>query len=250
MENPSQIATSDSSKKTSNSDLVKRSDVPALATAVRQARSTGDSPTQLFSEPGAFVKWQNPSGYTGIHDTGRYWRESGAPERHKQKIRDRHAAEGPWGDEYRRLKPVALAGKMIVLLGKRGTGKTQMAVDLLADICATGEMVKYLKVMDLFREIRSCYRKDGPSEVETVDRMCKTGGLVIDEAHERSDSDWENRTLTNIIDRRYDDLKTTILVSNMTRETFGEAMGPSFKSRMQECGNIIVCDWPSFRGQG
>ncbi len=217
--------------------------------SVESLKRTSSSKPFAWEDPGIFVPWTNSSGYTGSHDTGAYWRESGVPDLHRGKIGDRHYADGKWGDTYHRLKQFAADGALIVLLGSRGTGKTQLAVGLLADVCAAGNRVRYLKAMDLFREIRNCYRKDGPSEVETVDKLCKCGALVIDEAQERSDSEWENRTLTNIIDRRYDGMKTTILVSNMTRQAFGEAVGPSVVSRMHERGEVVVCDWDSFRGK-
>lgn len=179
----------------------------------------------------------------------RLWRESGCPERHRARAIERHEATGQWGEEYRKLRDGLASGPLIVLFGKRGTGKTQLAIGLMADVCLkTQKPVHYCKAMDLFREIRACYRKDGPDEVKTVDRFCGYACLVVDEAHERSDSEWENRTLTNIVDRRYDAMKTTILVSNLDRKSFGDALGPSIVSRIHEAGIVVDCNWSSFRG--
>jgi hypothetical protein len=180
-------------------------------------------------------------------DAAKYWREAGIPERHKGKVADRHSAEGPWGDAYKSLSGVLSTGPLIILIGGRGTGKTQMACGLLADIANHPSPVRYMKAIDLFREIRDCYRKDGPSEISIVKKLTDLGGLVIDESHERSDSAWENMTLTNIIDRRYDSMRTTILVSNLGREAFAAAVGPSIVSRIHEVGRVIECNWPSFR---
>jgi DNA replication protein DnaC len=180
-------------------------------------------------------------------DAQRYWRDSGVPDLHRGKTLDRHNSGGAWGKTYRRLRDSLGEKSLIVLLGKRGTGKTQMAVDLMADICLAGQPVQYIKTMDLFREIRGCYRNDGPDEIKTVYRFCRYAGLVLDEAHERSDSDWENRTLTNIIDRRYDAQRTTILVSNMNKDGFAQAVGASIVSRIHEVGEVVICDWDSFR---
>jgi DNA replication protein DnaC len=183
-------------------------------------------------------------------DAMRFWRDANIPERHKAKTRDRHTAEGLWADTYRRLSEMMDMGPLVVLVGARGTGKTQMAVDLLADICNRAQAVRYCKAMDLFREIRDCFGRDRPRELEVVDRFCRYAGLVIDEAHERSDSECENRTLTNIIDRRYDAMRTTILISNLTKEVFAQAVGPSIVSRVTEAGEVVTCDWPSFRMKG
>jgi DNA replication protein DnaC len=69
----------------------------------------------------------------------------------------------------------------------------------------------------------------------------------IDEAHERGSTDWENRTLTNIIDHRYDAMRCTLLLSNQSKEQFAESVGPSVTSRILETGEAIICNWPSFR---
>jgi DNA replication protein DnaC len=137
---------------------------------------------------------------------------------------------------------------LVVLLGPRGVGKSQLAVCLLADICiATSKAVKYMKALDLFRTIRACYRADGADEARTVDQIIRYAGLVIDEAHVRSDTDWENRTLENVLDHRYDGSRPTFLISNLSEPDFCSAIGMSVVSRIQESGHAVVCDWPSFR---
>ena len=71
--------------------------------------------------------------------------------------------------------------------------------------------------------------------------------LIIDELQEAKGSDFEDRTLTAIIDGRYDRAVDTIIITNLTTDAMGEALGPSIVSRMRECGGGIECDWPSFR---
>ena len=95
-----------------------------------------------------------------------------------------------------------------------------------------------------------CFRRDGPSEKATVSKLIDAALLVIDEAHERSDSAWENSTLANVVDRRYDAERATILVSNLTKAAFAQAIGPSIVSRIHEAGETVVCDWGSFRQPG
>jgi len=150
--------------------------------------------------------------------------------------------------EYRKLVPMLERAPMIVLLGKRGTGKTQMAVNLLYEICDRGQTVHYTRLMDLYRRVRSCFREDGPDEYQLTNEICRFGGLVIDETHERKESDFENLTLTNLIDKRYGEKRTTILVSNLTKDAFAEAVGRSVVARILENGKVVECDWPNFRG--
>lgn len=145
-------------------------------------------------------------------------------------------------------------GKIILLAGPRGTGKTQIAVDVAAGIICE-DMPKmeprepyYIKAMDFFRQIRETFRDDSTlSEVQILMRFIKPCLLIIDEAHERGNTDFESRTLANIIDRRYDEIKNTILITNQSRGEFAKTIGPSVISRMHETGLVVECNWASFR---
>lgn len=177
------------------------------------------------------------------------------PRRHR---RASASLAGPWGQAYQSLG-VSLCGEgnMIALVGKRGTGKTALAIrgmQIAAESYAIGRtqstghaMLLYTKAMDLFLDLRECYRGEGKSEKRAIERFTEPRLLVIDEIHERGETAWEDRMLVHIIDKRYDALKDTIIVGNMSVEAMGESLGSSIMSRMQECGSIIVCDWPSFR---
>jgi DNA replication protein DnaC len=176
------------------------------------------------------------------------WREATIPARHADKASavDRMEVAG-WMARLNDLVGKLDSGFIVALLGKRGTGKTQLAACLAWSACQKQKSAKYIKAMDLFRELRACYRSDGPSEVDTVAKFIKFDLLIIDEAHERSDSEWENRTLTNIIDHRYDACRSTLLVSNQTKVAFSAAVGTSIVSRIKEAGEAIECDWESYR---
>jgi DNA replication protein DnaC len=139
----------------------------------------------------------------------------------------------------------AVDGGIIALLGKRGTGKTQLAVSVLLDFIETRKRVTYCKAADLFREIRSQMQNGG--EAALVNKLASVALLVIDEAHERAESDFENRTLVNIVDRRYDAIKPLIFIANQTRQEFATNMGDSIVSRMHEVGDVIEMNGPSFR---
>lgn len=137
-------------------------------------------------------------------------------------------------------------GSIFVLWGKRGTGKTQMAFaaseGLDADKC------RYVKASDIFREIRSTYRKESQeSESDVIARFTKPLYLVIDEAQERGDTPFEDRALTHILDKRYDALLHTVIISNLTKEELAKSLGTSIVSRVHEVGAVIECNWQSFR---
>jgi len=164
--------------------------------------------------------------------------------------------DGPWGDALEKVRQGLGSGQIIVLLGPRGTGKTQMAVEILRErIMAELRLhpddtstLLYTKARDIFARMRDAFR-DGAelTEVQALRLFSEPDILVIDEAHERSDTAFVGRALTTIIDRRYDALRDTIIVSNQDRREFAAGMGESIVSRMREVGVIVECQWPSFR---
>jgi len=145
-------------------------------------------------------------------------------------------------------------GVLLALVGGRGTGKTQMVAEAARIVLEKWDGEKYIthfsyvRAMSIFMEIRSSYRQgSSKSEARIISDYRQPGTLIIDEMHDRSDTEWENRILTHIIDLRYGDVKDTILISNQTPDEFGAQVGPSIMSRLTETGGVIKCDWQSFR---
>lgn len=134
-------------------------------------------------------------------------------------------------------------GPLIILIGDRGTGKTVMTT-WWAGMLGFG---LYTKAFDLFAAVRKTYHDDSKvREHEVLERYRRTDFLVIDEAQERKESDWENTLLTNLIDKRYDALKPTIIIANLKRDALDAALGPSIIRRASETGGIVNCDWPPY----
>jgi DNA replication protein DnaC len=167
------------------------------------------------------------------------------PDRHVAALGPDLVANRQWAAYLERLlSSVCHGGGTWALLGDRGTGKTQLATALLRKAAwhCTG---RYCKALDLFRDIRATF--DGGNEREVVGRLARVGVLVIDEIHQRGQSEWERNVLANLVDRRYDGRRTTVLIGNLTVAAFAEVVGDSIVSRMVETGGALVCDWPSYR---
>jgi len=171
---------------------------------------------------------------------------AGVPARHRTPI---EKATGPWKEKRDAIKRRLGTGMVAGLLGPRGTGKTQMACDLIWFVCDLGGMGgRYATAMDIFLDVRSTYHGSGRRTEQTVlSDFWLPDLLVIDEVHERGETAWEDRLLTHLVDARYRDKRDTILVGNQTVHEFKAAMGSSIISRMVETGGLWVCDWDSFR---
>lgn len=140
------------------------------------------------------------------------------------------------------------SGGMVALLGKPGTGKTQLAVEAVKYASIALKSSHYAKAAEIFMAVREAY---GPlatqREQDIIRRFTKPWLLVIDDLHERSQSDAENRVLFMILDSRYGAMRPTILCGNMDAAELKQNIGGPALDRLDETGAINICDWPSFR---
>ena len=160
-----------------------------------------------------------------------------------------------YNDVRQRLTAFIATYGIVALLGSRATGKTQFGWGALIDAARKHQKTgRYIKAADLFIDIEGTWARN-PSEKTAnlrtlLDRLIRPDILVIDELSEmQADRDWQSGRMTYLIDRRYDENRATILISNDKTETFTRNLGESSMSRLGERGKIYVCDWPPhFRG--
>lgn len=170
---------------------------------------------------------------------------SGLPRRHLN-LATRDATGDAWSKALRGLTGSLSKGMTAILSGDRGRGKTQMAVAASRDFADRGKTVKYIRAMDLFRDLREGMKDN--RESARIKHFTQPSLLIIDDAHERGDTEYETRSMVNLVDHRYGDEKATLLITNQSREAFAKSVGPSIVSRIVESGVFIACDWKSYRG--
>ncbi|MBS0187935.1 MAG: ATP-binding protein [Planctomycetes bacterium] len=154
-----------------------------------------------------------------------------------------------WAEAHRKLSELtARAGSIVILTGAHGTGKTHLACDIIKGYCATGS-ARYETWADIGRRWREAIvSKDGESERRVLTELDRPSLLIIDEIEVGKDGEFADRNMRELLDRRYRNLKTTVLLSNLSPEALEARLDPSVLSRISETGGIIVCDWASFRG--
>lgn len=181
-----------------------------------------------------------------VADANRAYKDAGLPVRQRMNVPGEDHAE--WYAALEKCKDKLGDGFIIALLGNRGTGKTQIAAGLIRAACAGGiYSCRYTLAFDFFLELRH-HMKDGKGEDHVIREYTKSALLVIDEADVRGHSEWEDRNLTHLIDKRYGAMLDTLLISNSLPDRFVELIGPSVSDRLRECGGVIECNWKSFRG--
>jgi DNA replication protein DnaC len=157
--------------------------------------------------------------------------------------------DGPWGAKFKELQMKLGTGRLLALIGTRGNGKTQLAVALGMDQIRTHlKAARFTTATAFFMAIKSTYKPTATDdEAEIIREFAKPPLLLIDEIGKRGGSEWENNLLFELLNRRYNDMKDTILIDNRTVQEFTETIGPSLASRMNEGGGVVHCDWETFR---
>ena len=154
----------------------------------------------------------------------------------------------PWKCVMDKLRSKAKKAFTIALIGNRGCGKTQLGVSLLMSGLNSGLSSKFVSITRLLMEIKATYTKgSSETEIQVMDRYTRFQLLVIDEFSRRTEKDWNDQLLFELLNARYNAQRGTLLISNDTRDGFSSSVGPSIMSRMTETGGVIECNWPSFR---
>lgn len=138
--------------------------------------------------------------------------------------------------------------KSLIMVGGVGTGKTLLASAIL-DSLVDKYQCEMIKVIDVVREFKSTWQKDSEySEESLIKHYSKLDLLILDEVGSQFGSDTEKLFIFDIIDGRYQDMKPTILISNLDIDGVKESVGERCVDRLREGGgSMIAFDWKSSR---
>lgn len=138
----------------------------------------------------------------------------------------------------------------IILLGGVGTGKSLLGAAAAQSLIRGGKMAFYITAKGLVREFRATWEKDASmTEAAFVDRMTRVPLLVVDELGLSAGTDNELAIIFEVLDGRYQNMKPTVLISNLDMAGVKAAIGERCVDRLREDGGrVIALDYASQRG--
>ena len=163
--------------------------------------------------------------------------------------------DSDWGLTAASLKKLIGTGTLLVLRGKSGTGKSQLAVELMIHGITEKELkARFVTFSEIQLKIKEGFNS-GNGEAEIIKMMIKPDILTVDEfdwcpnRKENVIDDYWQGIMYHVINQRYYDMKDTILTSNKTEEAFAATTIAPIKSRIEETGGLVSTDdWTDWRG--
>jgi len=141
-------------------------------------------------------------------------------------------------------------GTSIVFCGKPGTGKTHLGYAIIKALREKYIDSYIVSAADMTSEIKYAYKSEdravNPGTVTA--EYASFSLLVIDEVGVQVDSDSEKRLFFDVINKRYENMLPTILISNLDLQSLTGFVGERVMDRMNENGGVIFAfDWKSAR---
>ncbi|AVI87308.1 ATP-binding protein [Pseudomonas syringae] len=145
------------------------------------------------------------------------------------------------------------AGRCVMLLGQVGTGKTHLAAAVLQQVIRyfgnQGVTGLYTTASAIIRSVKGTFGNPAKTESQVYADLIAPHLLVIDEVGLQNGTDFERATLFEVINGRYEQLKPTIIVSNLSITDLKLSMGDRTVDRLRDRGGLVcLFRWPSARG--
>jgi DNA replication protein DnaC len=155
-----------------------------------------------------------------------------------------------WATGYASEFEIALqTGRSALLVGKPGTGKTHLAVGICLHVLGRGQEAAFCTVQRMMRRIKATWgRSATETEIQAIAAYTKPDLLVLDEVGIQFGSKAEHDLMFDVLNDRYENMRPTILISNLPLADVKTLLGDRVIDRMREAGGKVVAfDWESHR---
>jgi len=125
-------------------------------------------------------------------------------------------------------------GRNLVLVGPTGVGKTHAAVAAVRPSFERGLSVLFMPAVELFDQLRP----GGPEDA--LDALLDADRLIVDDLGSERPTGWTNERLYLVINRRWLDLRPTVITTNLEPKTLEVEVGDRMFSRMVGSGAVVA----------
>lgn len=142
-------------------------------------------------------------------------------------------------------------GRGVFLTGAAGRGKTHLAIALAASYIPTLPApirFEFMPSVEFFLNLKLSFDKGG--EAGVLSRYTASDILLFDDIGSEKVSDWSRQMFYTLIDRRYRNMRQTILTSNMGLAQLSEQIDDRIASRIVEMCEVITLTGRDYRLRG
>ncbi len=181
------------------------------------------------------------------------------PKRFQQRTFDNYRAEGEeqiavlnkakaFAEKFPRAMEL---GASFVFYGPPGTGKTHLACAIANYVIRTyGNTALFVTVFDLIQRVKATYVSSDKTEREIMQGFTAPDLLILDEVGVQFGTEYEKIIITDLINRRYADMRPTIILSNLDQAELEQYLGARVIDRMFEGGGgVLAFGWGSYRAK-
>jgi DNA replication protein DnaC len=133
-------------------------------------------------------------------------------------------------------------GRCMIFCGTTGTGKTHLSCSIANHVIREHQKsAVFMRVLDAVRMVKETYNRDSErSERDAIAWFNTPDLLILDEVGVQFGSDAEKMILDEILNNRYEDMKPTILISNLDPEGLKRFVGDRILDRFRENGGKML----------
>ena len=176
-----------------------------------------------------------------------YRKASGVPERYWNESLDTyvpHSKETAYALEVaRKFVNSKRRGRILILCGKPGTGKTHLACGILRELGG-----KYTTLQKILYRIDSAMSfKASETKMDILNEVTASTGVVFDEVGRGGRTESAMELAGYFINELYSALRWIVIVSNLSKKDLVGALGLAVKDRLNELAFAIEFSGPSYR---